>query len=138
MNQIDRRSFLLTTAGFALSAAAPAFAQAGSEDAKLRAQLDSMFEQTVDDSPRFATSLGLDKGARAALKSQLDDNSAAGKQKRLERARGWVKALKAIDRSKLSAGPKVDLDVVLYANEQAVRNGDKYRFGDVGATSAPM
>jgi uncharacterized protein (DUF885 family) len=137
MNQIDRRSFLATTAGAALATAAPAFAQAGSEDAKLRAQLDKMFEQTVDDSPRFATSLGMDKGARAALKSQLDDNSAAGKQKRLERARGWVKELKAIDRAKLTAGPKVDLDVVLYANEQAVRNGDKYKFGDVGGNFSP-
>jgi len=134
---IDRRSFLVTTAAGALAAATPALAQAGSEDAKLRAQLDRMFEQTVDDSPRFATSLGLDKGARAALKSQLDDNSAAGKAKRLERARGWVRELKAIDRAKLSAGPKVDLDVVLYANDQAVRNGDKYRFGDVGGNFSP-
>lgn len=137
MSQIDRRRFLLTTAGAALATAAPAFAQGGAEDAKLRAQLDRMFEQTVDDSPRFATSLGLDKGARAALKSQLDDNSAAGKQKRLERARRWVGELKAIDRDKLSAGSKVDLDVVLYANEQAVRNGDKYRFGDVGGNFSP-
>jgi len=136
MNQIDRRSFLVTTAGAALATAAPALAQS-SEDARLRAQLDRMFEQTVDDSPRFATSLGLDKGARAALKGQLDDNSAAGKAKRLERARTWVKELKAIDRSQLSAGPKVDLDVVLYANEQAVRNGDKYKFGDVGGNFSP-
>lgn len=134
---IDRRSFLLTTAGAALASAAPAFAQAGAEDARLRAQLDRMFEQTVDDSPRFATSLGLDKGARAPLKSQLDDNSAAGKQYRLERARRWVAELKAVDRAKLSQGSKVDLDVVLYANEQAVRNGEKYAFGDVGGNFSP-
>src|SRR3989344_5495035 len=137
MTQIDRRRFLLTTAGAALATAAPAFAQGGAEDAKLRAQLDRMFEQTVDDAPRFAPSLGRDRGAGAALKSQLDDNSAAGKQKRLERARRWVGELKAIDREKLSAGSKVDLDVVLYANEQAVRNGDKYRFGDVGGNFSP-
>jgi len=133
---IDRRSFLVTTAAGALAAATPALAQS-SEDAKLRAQLDKMFEQTVDDGPRFATSLGLDKGARAALKSQLDDNSAAGKARRLERARTWLGELKAIDRTKLSDGPKIDLDVVLYANEQAVRNGDKYRFGDVGGNFSP-
>lgn len=136
MTLIDRRAFLATTAGAALATAAPAFAQGG-EDAKLRAQLDRMFEATVDDSPRFATSLGLDKGPRAALKSQLDDNSAAGKARRLERARGWVAELRAIDRSKLSASSKVDLDVVLYANDQAVRNGDKYRFGDVGGNFSP-
>lgn len=136
MNQIDRRSFLATTAGAALAAATPALAQA-SEDAKLRAQLDAMFEKGIDDSPRFATSLGLDKGARAALKSQLDDNSDAGKRYRLERTRTWVSNLKAIDRSKLSPSSKIDLDVVLYSQEQAVRNGDRYRFGDVGGNFSP-
>ena len=137
MTPIDRRSFLATTAGAALAGAVPASAQSSSEDAKLRAQLDRMFEQSVDDSPRFATSLGLDKGARAALKSQLDDNSAAGKARRQERARKWVAELKAIDRARLSPAGKVDLDVVLYANDQAVRNGDKYRFGDVGGNFNP-
>ncbi|HET6970839.1 MAG TPA: twin-arginine translocation signal domain-containing protein, partial [Phenylobacterium sp.] len=93
---IDRRSFLATTAAGALAAATPALAQAGSEDARLRARLDAMFEALVDDSPRFATSLGLDKDKRAALKSQLDDNSQAGRDRRLERSRRWVRELKAI------------------------------------------
>ena len=136
MTSIDRRTFLATTAGAALATAAPALAQGG-EDAKLRAQLDRMFETQVDDSPRFATSLGLDKGARAALKSRLDDNTAAGKAKRQERARRWVGELKAIDRTKLSASSRVDLDVVRYANDQAVRNADKYKFGDVGGNFNP-
>jgi len=137
MNQIDRRSFLATTAGAALARAAPALAQPATEDARLRAQLDKMFWTTVDDSPRLATSLGLDVGPRAALKSRLDDNSAAGKAQRLERARGWLGELKAIDRTKLSPASKVDLDVMLYANEQQVRNGDRYRFGDVGGNFSP-
>src|SRR6185369_3097047 len=135
--EFDRRSFLATSAGAALVAATPALAQAGGEDAKLRTKLDAMFETLVDDSPRFATSLGLDKGKRAALKSQLDDNSNAAKARRLERSRGWVADLKAIDRSKLSASSKVDLDVVLYQQENAVRNGDKYKFGDVGGNFSP-
>ena len=59
MSQIDRRRFLLTSAGAALATATPVLAQAGSEDAKLRVLLDRMFEQRVDDSPRFATALGL-------------------------------------------------------------------------------
>src|SRR5436190_14677801 len=114
MNYLDRRSFLATSAGAALLTAAPALAQAGSEDAKLRAQLHAMFEILVDDSPRFATSLGLDKGQRAALKSRLDDNSSAAKARRLERSPGWLAQLKAIDRAKLSESSKVDLDVVTY------------------------
>jgi len=137
MNQIDRRSFLATTAGAALATAAPALAQPATEDARLRVQLDKMFWTTVDDSPRLATSLGFDVGPRAALKSRLDDNSAAGKAQRLERARGWLGELKAIDRTKLSPASKVDLDVMLYANEQQVRNGDRYKFGDVGGNFSP-
>ena len=120
MTQFDRRTFLVTTAGAALAAAAPAFAQQTGEDARLRAILDQMFEARVDDSPRFATSLGLDRGARAALKSKLDDNSSSARARRLEQARGWVNVLKTVDREKLSAASKVDLDVVLYSNEQVV------------------
>src|SRR5271170_3996187 len=117
MTEFDRRRFLSTTAGAALMTAAPAMAQAGSEDAKLRTMLDQMFENQVDESPRRATSLGLYKGKRAALKSQLDDNSLEALAKRLERARGRAKELHTIQRAKLSAASKVDLDVVLYGQE---------------------
>jgi uncharacterized protein (DUF885 family) len=137
MHELDRRSFLATTAAGALAVAHPALAQAGSEDAKLRAQLDAMFETLVDDSPRMATSLGLDKGPRAALKQRLDDNSAAAKQRRLERSRRWVAQLKAIDRAKLSTSSKVDLDVVLYQQQQAVESGTKWKFGDTGGNFRP-
>jgi uncharacterized protein (DUF885 family) len=137
MNDLDRRGFLASTAGAALLTAAPALAQAGSEDASLRAKLDAMFETLVDDSPRFATSLGKDTGKRAALKSQLDDNSNAAKARRLERSRTWLKELRAIDRAKLSAASKVDYDVVVYQQDQAVRNGDKWKFGDVGGNFRP-
>jgi uncharacterized protein (DUF885 family) len=137
MNDLDRRGFLATTAGAALLTAAPALAQAGSEDARLRAKLDAMFETLVDDSPRFATSLGKDIGKRAALKSQLDDNSNAAKARRLERSRTWLKELRAIDRAKLSPSSKVDYDVVVYQQDQTVRNGDKWKFGDVGGNFRP-
>lgn len=132
---IDRRSFLLTT-GAAL-AATPALAQASAEDAKLRAQLDKMFETLVDDSPEFATQLGMDKGARAHMKAKLDDNSLATKARNVERSRRWVAELKAIDRTKLSAQSKVDLDVVLYQQERSVYSNDRYKFGSVGGNYSP-
>lgn len=135
MKHMDRRSFLLATAGAAL--AGPALAQ-DSEDAKLRAQLDAMFETIVDDSPEFATALGLDKGARAAMKGRLDDNSLEAKARRLEQSRQWVKALKAIDRARLSDSAKIDLDTVLYVQERAVYSGDRYRFGNVGRNYSPF
>ncbi|MET0275043.1 MAG: DUF885 family protein, partial [Phenylobacterium sp.] len=137
MTHIDRRGFLAASAATTLFAAHPALAQAAGEDAKLRAQLDAMFEALVDDSPRFATSLGLDKGARAHLKSEIDDNSAAAKARRLARSKGWLADLKAIDRAQLSASSKVDLDVVVYQQEAAVRNGERWKFGDVGGNFNP-
>lgn len=138
MTMLDRRGFLATSAGAALVAAAPALAQPmAAEDARLRLKLDAMFETLVDDSPRFATSLGMDKGARAGLKSKLDDNSAAAKARRLERSRVWLKELQGFDRAKLSPASRIDLDVVLYQQQQSVRNGDRYRFGDVGGNFSP-
>ena len=133
---IDRRGFLATTAGAALMAAAPALAQ-GSEDAKLRALLDRIFEELVDDSPERATSLGLDKGARAGLKARLDDYSTAGRDKRLAETRTRVQALKAIDRNALSKASKVDLDTVLYGQESSLAAGERYRFGSVGGRFSP-
>jgi uncharacterized protein (DUF885 family) len=137
MTKIDRRGFLAASAATTLVAANPALAQARNEDARLRAQLDAMFETLVDDSPGLATSLGLDKGARAHLKAKLDDDSAAAKARRLERSRKWLADLKTIERNRLSASSKVDLDVVVYLQEQAVRNGDRYKFGDVGGNFSP-
>lgn len=133
---IDRRAFLATTAGAAIVAATPALAQAG-EDAKLRALLDRIFEEQVDESPERATSLGLDKGARAGLKARLDDYSTAGRDKRLEQTRARVGALKAIDRSALSKPSQVDLDTVLYGQENALSAGDRFKFGSVGGRFSP-
>ena len=136
MAHIDRRSFLATTAGAALLVANPALAQA-TEDVRLKALLDKIFEDQVDDSPERATSLGLDKGARAALKGQLDEGSEAARLARLGKVRTRVAALKAIDRAALSPASKVDLDVVLYQNSHALSNGEAYSFGYVGGRFSP-
>ena len=133
---LHRRHFLAASTAAVLT---PTLGHAqGSEDARLRAHLDAMFETIVDDSPEFATSLGMDKDHRAGMKAQLDDNSLAAKARRLERTRKWVKELRAIDRSKLSQGSKIDYDTVLYVQERAVYSGDRYKFGDVGRNYSPF
>ncbi|WP_313737820.1 twin-arginine translocation signal domain-containing protein, partial [Sphingobium yanoikuyae] len=71
---MNRRQFLTTSGATALAASAPrAFAQPGSQDARLRAMLDGFFYERLDDSPEQATRLGLDTGARAPLKARLGD-----------------------------------------------------------------
>lgn len=136
MTYLDRRAFLATSAGAALLAATPALAQAG-EDAKLRALLDRIFEEQVDESPERATGLGLDKGARAAAKAKLDDYSIAGRDRRLAATAERVKSLKAIKRNDLSTASKVDLDTVLYGQESALEAGQRFKFGYVGGRFSP-
>ena len=53
---MDRRTFLATGAALAL---APAAQAATSEDAKLRAIFDRMYEDNLDDSPEAVTRLAL-------------------------------------------------------------------------------
>ena len=130
-----RRQLLMGAAAAAV--AGPAMAQASMEDARLAALLDRIFQESVDESPERATSLGFDKGPRAALKARLDDYSLADKARRLEQTRARVAALKAIDREKLSAAAKVDLDVVLYQQDVALQAGDRYKYGAVGGRFSP-
>ena len=70
---INRRRLLQTTAAGAGLAAigAPVLAQGEPAPTPLWAFMDRTFEQALDLSPETVTSLGLDKGARAAAKSQL-------------------------------------------------------------------
>lgn len=134
MRPIDRRTFLAASAA---AVATPALSQTGSEDAKLRATLDRYFDTLVDDSPEFATSLGLDTGVRKGLRAKLDDRSQAAKDRRLERTRAWVKELKAIDRAKLTPPARTDLDVVLYQYERGLEAGERWKFGNTGGNFSP-
>ncbi|MBA4091485.1 MAG: DUF885 domain-containing protein [Sphingobium sp.] len=117
---MDRRQFLATTGAVALTAGAPrALAQAaGSDDARLSAAFAAIFERQLDLSPSFVTSLGLDKGARAGAKSQLDDNSKSAMLKRLAATQGAIKELDSYKAASLSDAQRLNLDVILYALEQ--------------------
>ena len=75
-----RRSFVGSAGAVALAAALPATARqgkpaGGSGDARFRTLLDKIFEDRLTENPEGATSLGLDTGKNAALKSQLSGRS---------------------------------------------------------------
>jgi uncharacterized protein (DUF885 family) len=118
---MDRRSFLATGATAALIpfAKAPAFAQpASSGDAKLNALFEEIFQEQVRNSPGLASSLGLDKGANAALKSKLDtDPAPVARSKDLARNRRATARLKAISPTTLSEPAKLNREVVIYSLE---------------------
>src|ERR1043165_10045513 len=105
---MDRRTFLATSATVALLplTEGPVFAAAatsGTDDAKLNALFDDIFQERVRNSPELASSLGLDKGPNAALKAKLDtDPVPLARAKNLARNRRAIARLKAASPATLS------------------------------------
>jgi uncharacterized protein (DUF885 family) len=120
---MDRRSFLATGATVALLpfAETPARAAAtGSNDAKLDKLFEDIFQERVRTSPELATSLGLDKGPNAALKSKLEtDPAPVQRRKDLARDRRAIAELNAISPASLSDAAKLNREVVLYSLQTA-------------------
>ena len=116
---MDRRSFLATSATVALLplTEAPALAAAtGGGDAKLNTLFEQIFQERVRNSPELASSLGLDKGPNAALKSKLDtDPAPLQRSKSLARNRRAIAELNAISPTTLSEAGKFNREVVLYS-----------------------
>ncbi|WP_435530026.1 DUF885 domain-containing protein [Phenylobacterium koreense] len=128
--QIDRRAFLASTAAVI---ATPAFAQGGvAEDAKMRALFDQFFEERLNDSPRQVTSLGLDKGARAAAKTRLDDASLSALARDKARNVEQLARLKGIDRAALSDKDRPNYDAVLFTAENNATADARFNYGAEG------
>jgi len=129
---LDRRSFLLSSAaGLGLAAAGPALAgQAGAPSeggARVTALLDRMMQAFLAESPEFMTSLGLDAGPNAAVRSRLDDRSLAFVDRSFAAFRGYDEELKRIDRSALSGMDAVNYDTTRFILDgAAVADGFDY------------
>jgi uncharacterized protein (DUF885 family) len=120
---MDRRSFLATSAAVALlqlteARALAAVTKPGSGDARLNALFEQIFQERFRNSPELASSLGLDKGPNADLKSKLDTDSApVQRRKDLARNRRAIAELKSIAPTALSDAAKLNREVVLYSLE---------------------
>ncbi len=120
---MDRRTFIARTGLAASAALIPArlFGQATGGDAAVAALFERMFAENVARQPGLATTLGLDRGPNALLKSQLTPRTAARRAEDLAHIRKRLAALDAVDRSSISPANRVNLDVVRYQLEaQAV------------------
>ncbi len=129
----NRREFIAGT-GATLAVlsnlAACAKPDAGAKAADVEAKLSSVAEDMLVDYPENATSFGIDNGARAALKSQLSDRSAAGQAAIAKRVDERLAQFAAMDAARLDSAAGLDLDVVRTAHETAAE-GFKFPFGDV-------
>ncbi|MFL6769128.1 MAG: DUF885 domain-containing protein [Sphingomicrobium sp.] len=136
---MDRRSFLKAggaTAAivpFATGAAAqtsPGTAAAG--DTKLNALFEAIFQDRVKRYPELASSLGLDKGANAHLKSELDVRPIAQARKEdLALAKTNIASIKATPPASLSDAGRLNREVVLYQMETGIIPAEKFNIDSV-------
>ncbi len=124
---MDRRQFLATSGAAALAGqsslaqAAVARRATGPGDARIDALFDGIFNARVDRSPELATSLGLDKGARAGLKSTFDLRpEAVARAEDLARDRRDAAAIRAIAPATLSDAARLNREVILYQIDSAM------------------
>jgi uncharacterized protein (DUF885 family) len=92
--------------------------------------LSDVADELLADYPENATGLGIDTGARAALKAKLTDRSAAGQDAISRRVAARLKRMQAVDAAALDEAARLDLDVVRTAHETAVE-GFAFPYGDV-------
>ena len=130
--ELTRRDWIAGAAASTLTAALPVHAQGGaaSADKAAEATLSKIADAMLLDSPETASGLGIDTGARAALKSRLGDRSAAGQRVVADHLRSHVATLKRIDTAPLSPATRTDIDVVKTAFETAL-DGFALPYGDV-------
>jgi uncharacterized protein (DUF885 family) len=99
-------------------------------DAGALALLDEVGDNLLRLSPEVATSLGLDTGARAALRSQLADRSTEGQQRLAQQIRSDLERVKAVDTSRLSHGVRTSIDVLRSAYATSLE-GFALPYGDI-------
>jgi uncharacterized protein (DUF885 family) len=133
---IDRRSVLLSGAGTAallvadVSPLLAATTSAGDAGAPaLNALFDKFMDEDLDRSPIFATSLGVDTGARAHQRGEVDDNSLAGRAADKKSHADQLRRLQAFDRNSVSGSDRLNYDVVMFDAQNTVTSDTRYDFG---------
>ena len=94
------------------------------------ALLDQIAENYLAFAPELATSLGVDTGARAALRSRLADRSTAGQQAIANQVRQDLERATAFDTSALDHATRTSIEVVRSAYTTALE-GFALPYGDI-------
>ena len=102
----------------------------GNGEAEALTLLDEIGDNYLRFAPESATSLGIDTGSRAALRSQLTDRSADGQKKIADQVRTDLNRAKAIDTSSLSHPTRTSVEVVRSAYATALE-GFALPYGDI-------
>ncbi|HEX8261784.1 MAG TPA: DUF885 family protein [Allosphingosinicella sp.] len=132
MQPLTRRHFLGSAGAVAALQLLPGCATRGASEAAppVAAMLSAMAEQLLAEYPENATALGLDKDARAGLKSRLTDRSLHGRARLAGAAADRLRRIGAVDRAGLEPADRIHLGVVETAHRLAVE-GFRFPYGDV-------
>ncbi|MDE2487438.1 MAG: DUF885 family protein [Alphaproteobacteria bacterium] len=135
---LNRRHLLLAagaTAFVATHASAQSRPAASGADQQLSALFDQFFQEALKESPELATSLGLDTGARAPMKSELHQASLADLAHRKQLTADQLARMTRIDRKALSGMPAVNYDAVYYDLATTDAANRQFNYGGEGAGS---
>jgi uncharacterized protein (DUF885 family) len=99
-------------------------------DADALKLLDSVADNLLRLQPESATSLGVDTGARAALRSQLTDRSEGGTQRLAQQVKADLDRVNALDAGGLSHPMRTSVEVVRSAYSTALE-GFALPYGDI-------
>jgi uncharacterized protein (DUF885 family) len=105
-------------------------ASPASTEADAFALLDGVADNLLRLQPESATSLGIDTGARAALRSQLADRSSEGQQRLAKQIRADLERVNAFNPSGLSHAARTSVEVVRSAYATALE-GFALPYGDI-------
>lgn len=108
----------------------PGVARAATANGAAAAALDRIAEQLLRNSPTRATELGIDKGARSALRSKLADTTPAGIAAVVASLRAGLAEIDRLPTAGLSPTMRTNIDVVRAAFTLALE-GFAFGFGDV-------
>jgi uncharacterized protein (DUF885 family) len=129
---IDRRQLLAAAAALPASRA---FAQTPPASGLDRFYSD-LFEALLRASPTTATTLGFDKGPRAAYRWKLDDKSPAGRMGVFKPLAEALPRLKAFDRSLMAGTELSQYDTVIWSAERAAE-ASVFPYGGVDGYNYP-
>lgn len=119
--RLTRRELVAGTGALALAGTAAAQASARSgKDERVHQLLMRQFEEDLQRNPASATSLGLDIGVRAGLRSRFPDWSPAGREADRRAASRQLAELRAFGRSGLGTEAQISYDSAEFSLERQV------------------
>lgn len=133
---LTRREALAALATTSALPLLPGWVSAGSpspvmsNDAGALALLDEVATNLLELAPESSTSLGIDTGARAALRSRLADRSEAGRQRLAKQVRADLERVEKLDPAGLSHSVRTSVEVVRSAYATALE-GFALPYGDI-------